>query len=166
MISYILALEHLLKFKELCCPKNFMRIKSFHFSIYFPKEFEKIWRKNFFDLDNQWPLVNIDFYIDEIELWEKDYKKTTGQVFAIYKRPIDTLLRYKRSFYSHHCTLLLSAPIRNIHRRSIVWNWNQIDETEQIVNSLQMIASDHVDRLYLTDCLSKFVSKQTLLFMT
>jgi len=119
----ILALEDLVKFEEICS-KKFIQLKSFHFSIYFVTEFEEIWRKNLFSLNNKWHFDNIDFYIDEMILWETEFEQQIEQIFVIYKRPIDILLRYKRSLYDQNCTSLLTTPMRNVQQRSIVWNWS------------------------------------------
>jgi len=104
----ILALEDLVKFEEICS-KKFIQLKSFHFSIYFVTEFEEIWRKNLFSLNNKWHFDNIDFYIDEMILWETEFEQQIEQIFVIYKRPIDILLRYKRSLYDQNCTSLLTT---------------------------------------------------------
>ena len=148
--SFVIALDHVDKFKELCCSNHLPVLKHLYFSLCFPKEFEQTWRTCPFGLNNEWPFDNIDCYMDETRI-HNDGKRDliTEQVFVVYKHPVNILLKYKRSFCNHYFTSLVSSPVKIVHPRSITWNCDPIDEPDRLIKSLQVIASGYVDKLYL-----------------
>jgi len=142
MFFFFVALDHVGKFQELCDSNHLPALKHLHFSFCFPTELEYTWRISSFGCNDEWPFDNIDCYIDEN--WISTYEKLET-LFIVYKRPINVLLQHKRTFHNHFFAKHASVPIRTIRRRSIEWTCNQIDEPEQFVKTLQVIASDRVD---------------------
>ncbi len=135
-------------------------MKHLHFSFFFPKELEQTWRICSFGCNNEWPFDNIDCYVDEIWIRTDDKSKfIIEKAFIIYKRPINILLQYKRTLHNHHLATRASTTIKTAHRRSILWSYDRMDEPGQFVKTLQVIASNRVDKLYLKNLIIEQVSR-------
>jgi hypothetical protein len=161
-LSSVLALNHLEKFKELCCSNHLPALRHLHFSFCFPKNLAEDWRMSSFNVNNEWPFDNTDFYIDEGLVINADSRFIIEQIFIVYKRPVNILFQYKRTLYNHHFTRLLSSTMKTKQRRSVKWNCDEIDEADQLMKSLQLIANDRIDKLYLKNKTRKTVSERTV----
>jgi hypothetical protein len=80
---------------------------------------------------------------------DRGFGSITKTFFIVYKRPINILLQHKRTLHNHHFASHASVPIRTTRPRSIEWTCDQLDEPNQLINTLQVIASSHVDKLNL-----------------
>ncbi len=151
-----IAFDHVGKFKDLCCSINLPVLKQLHFSFCFPKELKQTWQISTFGYDNKWPFDNIECYIDEVWIHTNDdLNFITETVFIVYKGPINILLPHKRALHNYHFATHASTPIKTAGRRSIIWSYDHIDEPDQLVKTLQVIASNHVDKLYLKNLVEK-----------
>jgi hypothetical protein len=147
---FLAALDHVGKFQELCGPTQLPALKNLHFSFCFPKELECEWRISLFGCNKEWPFDNVDCYIDESWIsTDGGVDFITKTMFIVYKCPIDVLLQHKRSLHNHRFATHASVPIIRNRRRSIEWTCDKIDEPDQLVKTLQVIASDRVDKLHL-----------------
>jgi hypothetical protein len=124
-------------------------LKHLHFSFCFPKELAEQWKMSSFNVNNKWPFDNTDSYIDEGLVNKDDFRFTNEQMFIIYKRPLNILFQYKRTLSNHHFIRLLSSTLKTKRCRSLLWNCSEIDEPVQLRKSLQIIADDRIDKLYI-----------------
>jgi hypothetical protein len=159
-IYFLLALDRLRQFEELCTSTYFPALKSLHFSLCFPQEIEHTWRMTLFNSSRQWPFDNINCYIDEhhVNVWETG-SYITKVFFVIYNCPVSLLYYHKRNFYNYGFARHVSAPIRIIRRRLLQWTCDQKYDAEQFNKTLQIVASGHVNELHLT-YLNEKVSKK------
>jgi hypothetical protein len=110
-----------------------------------------------FNCNGKWPFDNIDCYIDESQIRiDHRWKIVTKTFFIVYRRPISMLLQHKRILHNHRFALHASVPVKTSQRRSIEWTCDQVDKLDQLVDTLRVIASNHVDKLKLT-CLAEQV---------
>ncbi|CAF0993440.1 unnamed protein product [Rotaria sordida] len=144
-------LDHLDKFQELCGTTYLPSLKNLHFSFCFPQEMEYAWRISPFSYNGQWPFDNIDYYIDDYLFVVDDrVSLVTKTLLIIYKHPINVLLRHKRTLHNHRFAVHASNPIIGIRRRSLELTCNQMDNTDQLVKTLQVITSSHLNEFHLT----------------
>lgn len=150
-MCFVLALNHLDKFKELCCSDHLPALKHLHFSFCFPKPLADEWKMSLLNVNNGWPFDDVDCYIDEGLFNDGTVVLITEEIFVIYKRPIDILFQYKRALYNHHFLRLLSSTstIKTEQRPSVVWYCDEIDKHDELLKSLELIANDRIDQLIL-----------------
>lgn len=151
MFFFLVALDHVGKFQELCCSMQLLSLKKLHFSLCFPKELEHAWRISSFGCNGEWPFNNLNCYIDQSWTFtDRGLNRIAETFFIVYRCPISVLLQHKRTVHNHHFASHASVPIRTTRQRSIEWTCDQIDEPDQLVNTLRTIASSHIDKLVLT----------------
>lgn len=112
---------------------------------------EHFWRLSSFNCDNQWPLDNLAYYIDEIWTSIRDRAfYCTKALFIVYKRPLDLVFRHKRDFHNSGFATHAGIPIKTTRRRSVHWSSDVIEEPGRLVKTLQIIAGGPVTKLHLT----------------
>lgn len=150
LLFFLLELDHLGKFQELCSSKHLPALKNLHFSFCFPQQIELAWRMNSFNWKDKWPFDNVDSYVDESYNYvNARYTSITQTIFIVYNRPIDFLVRHRRTFYNHHLVAHVSKPILTTRRRLMQWSTNQKYQSNQINEILRVIASGRVNELHL-----------------
>jgi hypothetical protein len=148
---FLAALDHVGKFQELCGFTHLPALKNLYFSFCFPEELESAWRISSFGCNGEWPFDNIECYIDEYVTTDCGGEDCiTETVFVVYKRPINILLQHKRTLHNHGFATQASVPIITTQRRSVEWTCDRIDASDQLVNTLRVVADGRVDALYLT----------------
>jgi hypothetical protein len=162
-LFFVVALDHLGRFQQVCNCQHLPSLKNLYFSFCFPKEIEEAWRISSFSYNNEWPFDNIDYYIDETFFLDNNGVSTVKRSqFIIYKRPINILLQYKRTLHNHRFATHASIPIITNRRRSLELTCNQMGNPDQLLKTLQIVGSSHLNKLaliYPNDLVSVSTSK-------
>ncbi|CAF1315387.1 unnamed protein product, partial [Didymodactylos carnosus] len=152
------TLDHVDKFQKLCGSTHLPSLKKLHFSLCFPQEMKQAWQMRSFNYNGKWPFDNLVCYIDES--WISTDGGTdfmTKTLFIVYTRPIYIILQHKRTLHNHRFATHAAVPIITTQRRSLEVTYDQTDEPEQLVKTLQVVASSRVDKFQLI-CLNKQVN--------
>ncbi|CAF3697866.1 unnamed protein product [Rotaria sordida] len=111
---------------------------------------EESWRISPFNYNREWPFDNIDYYVDEtLFLDVNGVSIVERSQFIIYKHPINILLEHKRTLHNHRFATHASMPIITNRRRSLQLTWNQMDNPDQLLKTLQIVGSSHLNKLDL-----------------
>ncbi len=151
MFFFFSALDHLVRFQEVCGSTHLPALKNLYFSFCFPQEMEHAWRMSPFSYKGEWPFDNIGYYLDESLFLVNRYGGfVTKTQLIIYKRPINVLLQYRRTLHNHRFAEHASIPIITSRRRSFELTFDQIDDPNKLIKTLQIAASSHLTKLILT----------------
>lgn len=125
-------------------------MKNLHFSLCFSGELEHEWRISSLNRNGQWPFDNVKWYIDERRIYI-DYEviHTTKTFLIVYKRPIHLVLQHARTLHNHRLAQHASVPIKTDRHQFLQWTCDQIEKSDQILDTLRVIASNHADKLQL-----------------
>ncbi|CAF2067975.1 unnamed protein product [Rotaria magnacalcarata] len=144
------TLDHLSRFQQVCDSQHLPSLKDLYFSFCFPKEIEEAWRISPFSSNGEWPFDNIDYYVDDPLFLDDDgVSFVKRSQFIIYTRPINILLEHKRTLHNHRFATHASMPIITNRRRSLQLTCNEMDNPDQLLKTLQIVGSSHVNRLEL-----------------
>lgn len=148
---FLVALDHVGKFQEVCDSTHLRALKHLHFSFCFPQEIEHSWRMSSFNCMNEWPFDNLAYYIDEIWTSVQDRAiSIRNALFVVYKRPITLLFHQKRTFHNHCLAAHASVPSITARRRLIKWTCDVKDEPDHVMKTLRILVSGRVNQLHLT----------------
>ena len=115
-----------------------------------------------FICEKQWPFENVNCFIDETyESWDC-FPTELRRLLVVYNCPINAILQHRRIFHNNHFAKHVSTPVKTTRRRSIHWSCDKTDQLNQFLETLQTIASDHVDKLDIK-WLDKDVSQTMIL---
>ncbi|CAF4619939.1 unnamed protein product, partial [Rotaria sp. Silwood2] len=108
---------------------------SFKFLLRFPGEFEYEWKRN---RNYAWPFetINIDYCLEEHRLsYFKYWRARLEPPIPKYSLLISTIstLPYRRTVHNHSFAMKLKQTSQT---SSILWTCNQIDNSQQIFDSL------------------------------
>ncbi|CAF0771636.1 unnamed protein product [Rotaria sp. Silwood1] len=144
------TLDHLSRFQQVCDSQHLPSLKNLYFSFCFPKEIEEAWRISPFSSNGEWPFDNIDYYVDDTLFLDDDgVSFVKRSQFIIYTRPINILLEHKRTLHNHRFARHAYMPIITNRRRSLQLTCNEMDNPDQLVKTLQIVGSSHVNKLEL-----------------
>ncbi|CAF1088095.1 unnamed protein product [Rotaria sp. Silwood1] len=111
---------------------------------------EEAWRISPFSSNGEWPFDNIDYYVDDTLFLDDDgVSFVKRSQFIIYTRPINILLEHKRTLHNHRFARHAYMPIITNRRRSLQLTCNEMDNPDQLVKTLQIVGSSHVNKLEL-----------------
>ncbi len=145
---FLAALDLVDKFQVFCGSNHLPSLKNLHFSFCFPQEIEQAWQMSSFSSNSKWPFDNLVCYIDESRIsTDGSSAFMTKTLFIVYTRPINIILQHKRTLHNHRFATHGSVPIIKTQRRLLEVTCDQIDEPEQLVKTLQVVASSQVDKL-------------------
>ncbi|CAF2100591.1 unnamed protein product [Rotaria magnacalcarata] len=144
------TLDHLSRFQQVCDSQHLPSLKNLYFSFCFPKEIEEAWRISPFSSNGEWPFDNVDHYEDDPLFFDDDgVSFVKRSQFIIYTRPINILLEHKRTLHNHRFATHASMPIITNRRRSLQLTCNEMDNPDQLLKTLQIVGSSHVNKLEL-----------------
>ncbi|CAM2728191.1 unnamed protein product [Rotaria socialis] len=144
------TLDHLSRFQQVCDSQHLPSLKNLYFSFCFPKEIEEAWRISLFSFNGEWPFDNVDHYVDDPLFLDDDgVSFIKRSQLIIYTRPINILLEHKRTLHNHRFATQASMPIITNRRRSLQLTCNEMDNPDQLLKTLQIVGSSHVNKLEL-----------------
>ncbi|CAF1925183.1 unnamed protein product [Rotaria magnacalcarata] len=111
---------------------------------------EEAWRISPFSSNGKWPFDNVDQYVDDLLFLDDDgVSFVKRSQLIIYTRPINILLEHKRTLHNHRFATHASMPIVTNRRRSLQLTCNEMDNPDQLLKTLQIVGSSHVNKLEL-----------------
>ncbi|CAF5110960.1 unnamed protein product, partial [Rotaria magnacalcarata] len=130
---------------------------------------EEAWRISPFSSNGKWPFDNVDQYVDDLLFLDDDgVSFVKRSQLIIYTRPINILLEHKRTLHNHRFATHASMPIVTNRRRSLQLTCNEMDNPDQLLKTLQIVGSSHVNKLeliYRDDFVSVSTSKLKTIYV-